>query len=504
MSGPERFRARSLCAAVAAFFCALAPLGASAEPATLSDGADGATCDYFNLGAHLQWRHRQGDWKDAGDTAQGERPFAQALVNASDTNRVVTWDVTRLVQGWLAGKYANGGIVIARVKGQPAEAALFHSREAAIIGARPRLVLTLQNGAVQRVPPLADTTLDCTTFTSLGTRPTLTAGAAHNVTMQFDLSAFNAARVDAATLELVTTEKQYGNTALGVFRMDPPLSEPTAGDKPIPGLAARYSRDRGIEKDPDVVMATGFESALWHGDWSYVSPRGSFERVDSAPGLGFEPLVGQALQVKIPVGENLGLDMGYKFADKLGTEPEEIYFRYYLRLAGDWRPSADGGKLPGISATYGNTGWGGRKADGRSGWSMRGIFFRAPDNGSPYHDLTPIGTYAYHADMEDFWGDAWAWSGNGRALLARNRWYCIEQYFKVNQLGRKDGVLRAWIDGSLVYEKTDIRVRDISSIKIEQIWMNVYYGGTTPAPTDLHLFIDNVVIAHKYVGPMLP
>jgi len=34
--------------------------------------------------------------------------------------------------------------------------------------------------------------------------------------------------------------------------------------------------------------------------------------------------------------------------------------------------------------------------------------------------------------------------------------------------------------------------------------MNVYYGCTAPAPTDLHLFIDNVVIARKYIGPMLP
>lgn len=433
---------------------------------------------------------------------QGDRPFAQALIQPSDTNRVVTWDVTHLVQDWVAGKYADGGMLIARISGQPAEAAIFHSREAADPAVRPRLVLTLQGGSTQRVTPLADTTLDCTTYTSLGSRPTLTSGASQAVAIQFDVSAFNAAHVTAAALELVTTEKQYGATALGVYRIDPPISESAVSSKPVLGLAARYARDAGIEKDPDVFMATGFESALWRGDWSYVSPRGSYDRVDSAPKLGFQPLHAHALQVKIPAGDNLGLDMGYKFADKLGAEPEEIYFRYYLRLASDWRPNPDGGKLPGISATYGNTGWGGRKADGRTGWSMRGIFFRTPDRRSPYHDLTPIGTYAYHADMEDYWGDAWAWSGNGRALLARNRWYCIEQYFKVNQLGHKDGVLRAWIDGYPVYEKTDIRVRDIASIKIEQIWMNVYYGGTAPAPADLHLFIDNVVIGRKYIGPM--
>jgi hypothetical protein len=261
-----------------------------------------------------------------------------------------------MVQDWLAEKYPNRGMLISAVKGRPAEAAVFHSREAANAALRPRLVLTLQNGTTQRLAPLADTTLDCTTYTSLGSRPTLTAGATRAVLLQFDLSASKGAHVSAAALELVTTEKHYGTTALGVYRIDPPISESAVSNKPVPGLATRYPRDAGIEKDPDVVMATGFESPLWHGDWSYVSPRGSFGRVDSAPGLGFQPLHAYALQVKIPAGDNLGLDMGYKFADKLGSEPEEIYFRYYLRLASDWRPSPDGGKLPGISATYGSTG----------------------------------------------------------------------------------------------------------------------------------------------------
>ena len=32
--------------------------------------------------------------------------------------------------------------------------------------------------------------------------------------------------------------------------------------------------------------------------------------------------------------------------------------------------------------------------------------------------------------------------------------------------------------------------------------MNVYHGGTRPSPCDRHLYIDNVVIAEKYIGPM--
>ena len=42
----------------------------------------------------------------------------------------------------------------------------------------------------------------------------------------------------------------------------------------------------------------------------------------------------------------------------------------------------------------------------------------------------------------------------------------------------------------------------IDKLKIEQIWMNVYDGGTTPSPRDQHLYVDNVVVAKKYIGPM--
>ncbi len=94
-------------------------------------------------------------------------------------------------------------------------------------------------------------------------------------------------------------------------------------------------------------MATGFESAIWQKDWNFGEIRGSYERIDVARALGFEPFDGHALQVMIPATKNLGLDMRYKFIDKLGYEPEEVYFRYYLRLASDWNPTTDGGKLPG-------------------------------------------------------------------------------------------------------------------------------------------------------------
>jgi hypothetical protein len=494
----QAVNAKRLRAVVAPIVLTIATTSQAWQP--LHDGSDGATCDYHNRGGLVSWRHRQGDWRDAAGAAQGNEPYASANAQPSDDGRAIRFDVTTLVREWMQDRLPNDGFLIRGQSSGGTVAILFHSREVPDESLRPQLVITLAD-RTERLRPVADTTLDCTTYQSLGTLPTLTADRIRRLLVQFDLARLQGGEIESASLEL-TASKTYGNVALGVFAVQAPLSATATGKGPeTPGLAARYRRDRGVTKDPAVVMATGFDSPSWRNDWSYVNPRGVMEIVRDGNALGFERLEGAALRVGIPAGQNLGLDMGYRFRDKLGSEPEEVYFRYYLRLGSDWRPTVDGGKLPGISATN-TAGWGGRKSDGVSGWSMRGLFAKSPAPGNPLHELTAIGTYAYHADMKDHWGDGWLWSRDGLGLLERGRWYCLEQYFKVNRPGQKDGVMRAWVDGRLAFEKTDVHVRDLESLKIEQIWMNVYHGGTATAPHDLHLFIDNVVIARKYIGPM--
>ena len=267
------------------------------------------------------------------------------------------------------------------------------------------------------------------------------------------------------------------------------------------GLAQRYPGDRDIEGDPDVVFATGFEAEDWLARWSYADPGDSYRTVAAAPGLGFVPLDGRALQVVIVKGGKKGLNLLYKFKQELGREPEEIYFRYYLRLGRDWKPTVQGGKLPGIAGTYGKAGWGGRRSDGRNGWSVLGHFGLVGRHGAAPSE-TPVGSYSYHAQMRGRFGDTWRWTMGGPGALQRERWYCIEQYVKLNSLRWDDGILRAWIDGELVFERGSMRYRDVEALKIDRIWMNVYHGGTARSPYDQHLFMDNVVVARRYIGPM--
>ena len=102
---------------------------------------------------------------------------------------------------------------------------------------------------------------------------------------------------------------------------------------------------------------------------------------------------------------------------------------------------------------------------------MEGLFLRMSERGS-LHDITPIGIYAYHAEGRDTRGDQWLWSNGQRGLLQRNRRSYIEQYVRVNSVGQRNGIMRAWVDSVLAFEKTDVHLRDLPSLRIEKVWMN--------------------------------
>ncbi len=257
--------------------------------------------------------------------------------------------------------------------------------------------------------------------------------------------------------------------------------------------AAASAGAAGLRRS-DVYFTCGFESDTWYEAWGLRRQPERADTVAADPARKFEPLRGKALRIKVDRGGHYGMSLQFHFRKRTGSEPEEVYFRYYLRFADDWDP-ARGGKLPGIAGTYGRAGWGGRRVNGRNGWSARGLF-RGQEGGK-----TPIGFYCYHADMKGRYGSEWLWDRAGLGHLENNRWYCIEQYAKMNRPGKNDGILRGWVDGRLAFAKSDVRMRDVASLKIETVWLNVYLGGSWTARSEHHLYIDNVVIARKHIGP---
>jgi hypothetical protein len=462
------------------------------------DAADGATRDYYNRAGMLEWENYLGDWRDTGDMAQGAGSYATADIEDNDTPRYIEWDVRQLVQEWVDGTYPNQGFFLHAISG--AGPINFRSKEHGDTSQHPQLAVATGSGDFT-LSPVADTHLEPSTYRSMGDSGQLTLRmSGSNVLLRFDLSAIaQGTSVTSAILRLYS-HAQYGNTTLvaGVFRCAQGQAVTSAA--PIGGLAAEYTDDQGIENHPDVIFATGFEADNWEDEWTYAD--GTIDVVSNDAPRSFVPLQGKALRARIPEGENSSMSVIYKFADKIGEEPEEIYFRYYLRFADDWNQTVFGGKLPGISGTYGRAGWGGRKPDGTDGWSARGTYFLSISGDNPLTGTHPIGTYCYYADQPGSYGDTWPWNNEYKGFLKKNRWYCVEQYVRMNTPAQHDGIIRAWVDGRPAFEKTDIMYRTVDTLKIEQIWMNVYHGGTAVSPYDQHLYVDNVVVARQYIGPM--
>ena len=165
-----------------------------------------------------------------------------------------------------------------------------------------------------------------------------------------------------------------------------------------------------------------------------------------------------------------------------------------------------------MAGRYGLAGWGGRRSNGYNGWSARGQFELTIPQDNPLGAHTPIGNYVYHADQSSQFGDTMMWQNEYLGFLANNEWFSIEQYVKLNTPDQHDGILRAWVNGRLAFETTSLRFRNTPDsniapghlLNIEEVWLNVFHGGTAPSPAhEQNFYIDNVVIATEYIGPAL-
>lgn len=227
---------------------------------------------------------------------------------------------------------------------------------------------------------------------------------------------------------------------------------------------------RAQTSDPDVDVAIGFDDGSYLDQFSQAYRSDRNDIVDGPSG--------GALSVGFPGGDHWGTDMRYRFAEEGHDEPETLHYQYDVYFPTDFEVVENGGKLPGPAGTYDTAGWGGRHADGTNGWSARMSFTPGSDA-----DHVQVGWYCYHADMGT-WGSNWAWTVDGAGDVTKGEWHRIAGEVTMNTPGEHDGVLRGWVDGDLAFEKTDLRFRDTTDLKIQDFWFNAYYGGSWSSPSD--------------------
>lgn len=207
---------------------------------------------------------------------------------------------------------------------------------------------------------------------------------------------------------------------------------------------------------------------------------------------------GGGLDIRIPTG---GF-RGFGPLDRLDPAPNEVWYRYHVRLT-SWN-AASTGKLPGLAGLYSSSARGCIPSTASSpGWSARGLFGVPGTNGAPPGQV-PIGTYLYHVDQAGTCGDLLWWPG---ASLEQGRWHCVEGYVRMNTPGVRNGAFVGYLDGDRVYSKNDIQYRRATEtgVGIRHMWHNFYFGGSWPTPNPLASMYDEVVVSTSgRVGCMTP
>jgi hypothetical protein len=471
-------------------FIANIPLAASFQ---LSDSRNGMTCTDYQATLSLAWENVGGDWLDLDGSRQGNTPFATRDVYRKHTRQTIEWDITSLAQFWNRGQGVPGGMYLKNFENHKSSV-VFHSRESKDPNIMPTLTINWEGLPPETLYPISDTTINCANTSGNGERKIFQVGNYRSAIVIFPFKPRLGDKVKHAILTLSSEKQHQASSRVAVYALSSPMG---AGSKKQFGLAYSYWQDENIKVNPNVIFAENFEDEEWLKNWSSLSPSSNVKRVNTADYNGFTPFSNYALEVTIPKQKKQGINLLYRFKEKTGTEPDEMYFRYYLLLGGDWMPRT-GGKMPGFAGTYGRAGWGGRMPDGKNGWSARGNY--AVSSGlEDGHTL--LGSYVYHAGLTKGYGEHWGWNTGPTGLVKIKNWHSVEQYLKLNDPGASNGVLQAWIDGVMVFDRRNIRFRDVDSLHIETLWVNVYHGGTTSAPQDLRMYIDNLVIARKYIGP---
>ncbi|QFU81868.1 hypothetical protein [Natronorubrum aibiense] len=204
-----------------------------------------------------------------------------------------------------------------------------------------------------------------------------------------------------------------------------------------------------------------------------------------------------ALQLRIREDDHWGASTHYQFDDGL----LELNGRVSFALNSNWsmegrQPSNC--RLWNCAIALGDGSAGGGVPDGTNGWSNRlYVTSRDTDPEGPFHLLSNT----YHVDNGAGVGDHdYIIDGEPHTLatpeIEPGVWYEFEYYICVNTKtddeANDDGIVRYWLDGDPIYERTDFRfTTDLEDNIIDTTGPVGHYGGRYEAPKNLYAYYDD-------------
>jgi hypothetical protein len=287
------------------------------------------------------------------------------------------------------------------------------------------------------------------------------------------------------------------------------------------GIAARYPGDKGIERDPAVVFADDFETTaagpLPHGyrkrDEKLWDNSGGDCRITEEPENVHSGM--KALQMTIVrpgSGQPGGAGVDKYFEEGFDT----LFLRYYAKFDKDndlYHGGAHNGGC--IDARAPGMPWAcpGMRADGSNKFTVLLDTWRTQEQvPSPGY----LVTYVYHMDQGGRWGDQFFPSGRvfpgerdifGEEFVSRpdfvppqGRWCCYEVMVHANAPGVRDGRVAFWVDGKVVADFPNLRLRNVATLKSGRIQLGIYTHNPR-VQRDIVMCFDDVVAGTSYIGP---
>lgn len=314
--------------------------------------------------------------------------------------------------------------------------------------------------------------------------------------------------------------------ALAVLLILAPVAaaEQVTGDSKLPegdtGIASKHPGDAGIEKEAACVFHDDFEGAAKPGDLPAKWDAGVFHEEHIRIAEEKENVHGGKRALEFTVPKQAG-ELSNSVAKKITDEKEILFLRYYSKFdkGFDQVGSSHNGSM--ICSHYYVNGAAtpGVRADGKNKFLACFECWRGEEQ-------TPApggyNVYCYHPEMKDRFGDhffpsgtvlpnSWERSGEktfGKDFVARpdvtpvlDRWYCHEFMVKANTVGKRDGRIACWIDGKLIADFRNLRLRDVPELKIDRFALDLHIGSNVKRENKK--WYDDVVAATSYIGPMV-